>query len=244
MKVEIWSDINCPWCYIGKARFEQGLAAFDHGDHVDVEYKSFELDPSLPRGEAEPVLPALARKYGIRLDQAGAAEGRVAEAAHDLGLPYLEAGRDTGNSFDLHRLLHLAKESGKDKGLMDLLFKANFAEPESVFTDREYVVRLSVEAGLDESEVRALLADPTAYAGAVRTDESEGASLDIHGVPFFVFDRRLGVSGAQPPEVFTQVLAEAWGTRSPVLTMAAGAADTDACGPDGCRVGSSAEAHQ
>ncbi|MFE7516606.1 DsbA family oxidoreductase [Streptomyces sp. NPDC057540] len=232
MRVEIWSDIACPWCYIGKARFEKGLAAFAHRDDVEVVHRSFELDPNRAKGDTGPVLEMLAKKYGRTLDEARAMEAHVASNAHSEGLGYRTEGRDHGNTFDIHRLLHLARERGRQSELLDLAYRANFAEERSVF-DTETLVTLGVEAGLDATEVRAVLADETAYADAVREDEREAAELGANGVPFFVLDRRYGISGGQPAEVFTQALEQAWQGRvlQPVGT------DAEVCGPDGaCEV--------
>ncbi|WP_306322489.1 MULTISPECIES: DsbA family oxidoreductase [unclassified Streptomyces] len=237
MRVEIWTDINCPFCYIGKARFEQALADFAHKDDVEVVHRSFELDPDAKPGETGQVIPYIAKKYGISEAQAAANEQGLGQQAAALGLPYLTEGRDFGNSFDLHRLLHLAKDKGVQDAMIDALYRGNFAEEGSVFGDPEHVVRLGVDAGLDEGDVRALLADPTAYADAVRADEREAAELGANGVPFFVLDRKYGVSGAQPAEVFAQALTQAWDERSP-LTVIDGTANGggDACGPEGCAV--------
>ncbi|NML49808.1 DsbA family oxidoreductase [Streptomyces sp. R302] len=232
MRVEIWSDIACPWCYIGKARFEKGLAAFAHREDVEVVHRSFELDPHRAKGDTGPVLEMLAKKYGRTLDEARAMEAHVASNAHSEGLEYLADGRDHGNTFDIHRLLHLAKERGRQNELLDLAYRANFAEERSVF-DAETLVTLAVEAGLDEAEARAVLADENAYADAVRADEREAAELGANAVPFFVLDRRYGVSGGQPAEVFTQALEQAWQGR---VLQPVGAADAEACGPDGCEV--------
>ncbi|MFJ9036545.1 DsbA family oxidoreductase [Streptomyces sp. NPDC102406] len=235
MRVEIWTDINCPFCYLGKARFEQALDAFPHKDQVEVVHRSFELDPAVAKGDTGLVVPRIAEKYGISEAQAAANERGLGAQAQALGLPYLTEGRDYGNSFDLHRLLHLAKDKGVQDALVDALYRGNFAEDGSVFADEEHVVRLAVAAGLDEADVRAVLADPDAYADAVRADEREAAELGATGVPFFVLDRTYGVSGAQPAEVFTQALTQAWDNRSP-LTVIDSAGDADACGPDGCAV--------
>ncbi|MEU8761681.1 DsbA family oxidoreductase [Streptomyces sp. NPDC048659] len=238
MRVEIWSDIACPWCYIGKARFEKGLAAFAHRDDVEVVHRSFELDPNSAKGDTAPVLEMLAAKYGRTLDEARAMEAHVASNAHDEGLGYRTEGRDHGNTFDIHRLLHLAKERGRQNELLDLAYRANFAEERSVF-EPATLVALGVEAGLDEAEVRAVLADDSAYADAVRADEREAAELGANGVPFFVLDRKYGVSGGQPAEVFTRALEQAWQGRAlQPLGGGTGAdaetgAGADACGVDG-----------
>ena len=236
MRVEIWSDVACPWCYIGKARFEQGLQAFDHKDDVEVVFRSFELDPQRAKGDTVQVLPMLASKYGMSLEQAKQAEARVAANAADAGLGYLAEGRDHGNTFDNHRVLHFAKTRGKQNELLDLAYAANFAEERSVFDD-ERLVELAVQAGLDETEVRAVLADATAFAADVRADEQEAQALGANGVPFFVLDRKFGVSGGQPAEVFTQALQEAWAAQTPALKVVGEAApDGAVCGPDGCEI--------
>jgi predicted DsbA family dithiol-disulfide isomerase len=231
--VEIWSDIACPWCYVGKARFEKALAGFAHRDDVEVVHRSFELDPGRAKGDVEPVLGLLAKKYGMTEEQAAAGEANLAAQAAGEGLPYRSEGRDHGGTFELHRLLQLAKERGRQGELLDLFYRANFAEERSVFADADaYLVELAVRAGLAEDEVREVLADPSAYAEEVRADEREAAELGVSGVPFFVIDRRYGVSGAQPAELFSQALTQAWGERSPLTVLS----DGDACGPDGCEV--------
>ncbi|MGX1121401.1 putative DsbA family dithiol-disulfide isomerase [Streptomyces ambofaciens] len=150
------------------------------------------------------------------------------------GLDYRTRDRDHGSTFDMHRLLHLAKERGRHEALLDAFYRGNFAEERSVFNDDERLVELSAAAGLDADEARAVLADPAAYADEVRADEREAAQLGATGVPFFVLDRAYGVSGAQPAEVFTQALTQAWGERTPLKLIDDG--DAQACGPDGCAV--------
>ena len=238
MRVEIWSDIACPWCYVGKARFEKALAAFPHQERVEVVHRSFELDPGRAKDDTAPVIAMLAKKYGMSEAQAQAAEDNVGAQAAAEGLTYRTRGRDHGNTFDMHRLLHFAKEHGRQGELVQALYEANFAEEESVFGDDERLVKLAVGTGLDEKAARAVLADPTAYADDVRADEREAAQLGANGVPFFVVDRKYGVSGAQPTDVFTQVLTTAWDERSPLtlIDRAEGEGEGEACGPDGCAV--------
>ncbi|KUO03700.1 DsbA family oxidoreductase [Streptomyces caeruleatus] len=235
MRVEIWSDIACPWCYVGKARFEKALDAFPHRDQVEVVHRSFELDPGRAKGDIQPVIIMLTRKYGMSEAQAQAGEENLGAQAAAEGLDYRTEGRDHGNTFDMHRLLHLAKEHGRQDALIQAFYRANFVEERSVFAEGdERLVELAVAAGLDADDVRGVLADPDAYADAVRSDEREAAELGAGGVPFFVLDRKFGVSGAQPAEVFTQALTQAWGDRSPLQLIDQG--DADACGPDGCAV--------
>ncbi|GGT96711.1 DsbA family oxidoreductase [Streptomyces violascens] len=233
MRVEIWSDIACPWCYIGKARFEKGLAEFAHRDDIEVVHRSFELDPSRPKGDIGPVIPMLAKKYGRTIEEAREMEAHVASNAHAEGLGYLADGRDHGNTFDIHRVLHLAKARGRQSELLDLAYRANFAEERSVF-DAEVLVEIAVAAGLDADEVRTVLADENAYADEVRADEREAAELGANAVPFFVLDRKYGISGGQPAEVFTQALEQAWRAHTPALKIVEG--DAEACGPEGCEV--------
>jgi predicted DsbA family dithiol-disulfide isomerase len=238
VRVEIWSDIACPWCYIGKARFESGLATFAHKDQVEVVFRSYELDPARAKGDTVEVIPMLARKYGLSEAKAREAEAGVAANARSEGLGYQAEGRDHGNTFDIHRMLHFAKAQGKQDALLELAFRANFAEERSVFSD-ERLLELAVEAGLDKDEAAAVLADPSAYAEDVREDEREAQMFGATGVPFFVIDRKYGISGGQPAEVFANALDEAWKTFTPPLVTLAGvsgADDAEVCGPDGCAI--------
>ncbi|HXM59059.1 MAG TPA: DsbA family oxidoreductase [Candidatus Dormibacteraeota bacterium] len=209
MKVEIWSDVVCPWCYIGKRRFERALAAFTHRDEVDVVWRSFELDPDAPRQSDEEPAERLARKYGTTVEQARAAQDRVTGVAAQEGLTYrLDAAR-AANTFDAHRLLHLAAERGVQAAVEEALMAAHFVESRPL-GDAETLVSVVAAAGLDEAAARDVLAGD-AYAEAVAADEREAAELGITGVPFFVLDRRYGVSGAQPAELLQRALEQAWG---------------------------------
>ena len=235
MRVEIWSDIACPWCYVGKARFEKALEAFPHREQVEVVHRSFELDPGRAKDDIQPVLTMLTKKYGMSEAQAQAGEENLGAQAAAEGLEYRTHGRDHGSTFDMHRLLHLAKAQGRQDELLAVFYRANFAEERSVFAEGEArLVELAVAAGLDADAAREVLADPAAYADEVRADEREAAELGANGVPFFVLDRKFGVSGAQPAEVFAQALTQAWGERPPLRLL--DQADAQACGPDGCAV--------
>ncbi|MGW0857572.1 DsbA family oxidoreductase [Streptomyces sp. NPDC002690] len=235
MRVEIWSDIACPWCYIGKARFEKGLAGFAHRDQVEVVHRSFELDPGRAKDDIALVTDMLAQKYGRSREEVLAMEGTVAANAQAEGLGYRSEGRDHGSTFDIHRLLHLAKARGLQDELLTLAYRANFAEERSVYDDA-VLVDIAVEAGLDEAEARAVLADPTAYADDVRADEREASELGANAVPFFVLDRRYGISGGQPTEVFAQALEQAWKDRE-VTALTPLGDDAAACDADGaCEV--------
>lgn len=233
MRVDIWTDLSCPWCYVGQARFEKALAAFPHRDEVEVVHRSFELDPTRAKGDAEPIIKVLMETHGWSEAQSHANEENLSRQSAALGLPYV-MGRDHGNTFDMHRLLHFAKEQGRQHAMVTRLYRANFGEERSVFDDDERLVALAAEAGLDPEAARAVLADPTAYADEVRADEREAARLGVSGVPFVVVDGTYGISGAQAPEVFTRALTEAWATHSPLQVI--GAPDAHTCGPDGCPV--------
>jgi predicted DsbA family dithiol-disulfide isomerase len=208
MRVEIWSDISCPWCYIGKARLKRALTDFDHRDEVELVHRSFELDPQLAK-TVSTTSPEHAEKYGLNGEEARAAEQRLADLANAEGLPYLVESRDHGNTFDLHRLLHLAAAHGLQEELLDALYAANFGSDRSVY-DSEYQFEIAISVGLPSHEVRAVIADREANAEAVRDDEAQAAGLGISGVPFFVIDGKYGLSGAQPVEVFLQALETAW----------------------------------
>jgi predicted DsbA family dithiol-disulfide isomerase len=211
MRVDIWSDIVCPWCYIGKRRFERGLAEFGHRDEVEVVYHAFELDPSIPAGPGTPILELLASKYRLSPEQAGDAEASVAAKAAADGLSF-NSSRVMGNTFDAHRLVRLGRERGMQGQALQRLYEAYFAEGRPVFEPAE-LVTLGVAAGLDEDEVRQMLTDGT-YAEAVRADEEHARAMGITGVPFAVLDARYGVSGAQPSATFTQALEQAWSEQS------------------------------
>ncbi|WP_406424260.1 DsbA family oxidoreductase [Streptomyces sp. NBC_00873] len=212
MRVEIWTDIACPWCYIGKARFERALATFDHRDHVEVVHRSFELNPKAEDGTT-PIIDAVAAQYGRTRGQQVAREEYAASEAHAEGLGFRVGARVHGNTFDLHRLLHFAKARGLQVELMNLAFRVNFADERSIY-DRETLVSLAAEVGLDEAEAREVLADADAYAKEVRADEREAAELGAGGVPFFVLDRQYGVTGLQSFELFSRTLEQAWENRS------------------------------
>jgi predicted DsbA family dithiol-disulfide isomerase len=208
MQVEIWSDPVCPWCYLGKRRFERALESFDHRDEVTVVYRSFELDPSAPAGVTTPTVERLAGKYGMTAGQADDAQRQMEQRAAQDGLEFRMDGLRSGNTRDAHRLLHLAKAHGVQAELAERLHRAYFTEQASIF-DHSSLTELAVEAGLDRDDVIRVLASQE-YGDAVDTDEAMAQALGVNGVPLFVIDRRYGISGAQPPEVIAQVLDQAW----------------------------------
>jgi predicted DsbA family dithiol-disulfide isomerase len=208
MQVEIWSDVVCPWCYLGKRNFEQALQQFAHRDGVDVVYRSFELDPSAPGDATTPTAERLAAKYRMSPDQVQAAQQQMEQRAAQAGLTFRMSDLRSGSTRDAHRLLQLARERGLQPELVERLHRAYFTEQESVF-DRASLARLAADVGLDPAEVATVL-DSDQFSAEVMADEQTAQALGATGVPFFVIDRRLGISGAQPAEVITRALTEAW----------------------------------
>jgi predicted DsbA family dithiol-disulfide isomerase len=208
MQVEIWSDIVCPWCYLGKRHFEQALAEFEHRDDVQVIYRSFQLDPAAPEGATTPTIELLADKYGMTPAQASQAQREMEERAAADGLTFRMEGLRRGNTRDAHRVIQLAKDRGLQEAVVERLHRAYFTEQDSVF-DHKALTRLAVEAGLDRDEVASVLAGD-AYSEQVDTDEAMARALGATGVPLFVIDRKYGISGAQPADTVAQVLERAW----------------------------------
>ena len=205
--VEIWSDVVCPWCYVGKRRFEAALERFEHRDEVEVTWRSFELDPSAPRERDVDGATHLAQKYGMERERALTMQRGLAELAAADGLDLRFDLARGGNSFDAHRLLQLGRELGVQSRVKERLMHAYFTEGEAI-GDPEALARISPEAGLPEDEVRELLLTER-YADEVREDEHDAAALGINAVPCFVVDRRMGVSGAQAPELLLKLLTRA-----------------------------------
>lgn len=208
MKVEIWSDIACPWCYVGKRRFERALEQFEHARDVEVVWRSFELDPHAPRTHAESQDELLAKKYGMPVEKARAMNERMTGEARKEGLEFHLDRVRVGNTFDAHRLVHLAAESGRADAMKERLMRAYFTEGEAV-GDPATLVRLGIDVGLDEAKVREVV-NGSAHAKDVRADEERARAFGISGVPFFAIDERYGVSGAQPSEVLLDALRQAY----------------------------------
>jgi len=229
--IDIWSDIACPWCYIGKRRLEAALALFPHRAEVEVTWRAFELDPSAPPVRDARVSHAerLAKKYGMSVERAEAAIKNLTEVAATDGLEFHFEKARSGNTFDAHRVLHLALERGVQDAVKERLLRGYMTEGVAI-GEREALVTLAGEAGLDRGEVRATL-ESGRYSAEVRADEEQAATLGISGVPFFVIGGRYAVSGAQPATALLGALERAWAEVNPErLDLAEGAA----CGPDGC----------
>ncbi len=225
MHVEIWSDIACPWCYVGKRRLEAALAGFEHRDEVRVTWRSFELDPTAPPERGGDSTQHLADKYGMSRDEALAAQQRLTDVAAGEGLAFRFDRARGGNTFDAHRVVHLAAAHDLQDAMKERIMRAYLEEGELV-SSHEVLERLAVEVGLPAEEVRELLAGDR-FASAVRDDERTASGLGIHAVPFFVVDRRLGASGAQPAPVLLDFLRQGWPAEPAV-------AEGATCGPDGC----------
>ena len=204
MKIEIWSDVVCPWCYIGKRRLERALRDFDAADQVEVTWRSFQLNPDFPPGTAVPTPDYLTSRFG---PQAQEMTGRVALLGAGEGLDLRFENTLTVNTFDAHRVLHLAADAGLAGEVKERLLHAHFTEGADL-SDHETLARLAGEAGVPPGRVRAMLATDE-YADAVRADSDEARALGANGVPFFVIDRKYGISGAQPAEVSLQALQQA-----------------------------------
>ena len=206
--MEIWSDVVCPWCYIGKRRFEAALGRFEHRDEVTIMWRSFELDPAAPPEVSGPASQRLADKYGMSLERAEQLHAEMTERAAGEGLEFHFERTRGGNTFDAHRMIHLAATYGHQAAAQERLMAAYFTDGEAI-SDRDTLVRIVAELGVDPGEARDALALDR-FADDVREDEALAAQLGIQGVPYFVFDRRYGVSGAQPPEVLLGALERAW----------------------------------
>jgi predicted DsbA family dithiol-disulfide isomerase len=207
MQVEIWSDIACPWCYVGKRRFEAALAAFEHRDEVTVTWRSFELDPQAPVARSVDSATHLAQKYGMTREQAQTSQRKLADVAAADGIDMRFDLARGGNTFDAHRLVHLAEAHGLQDAMTERLMRAYFTEGEPI-GDADALARLALDVGLPEDEVRDVLATGR-YAAEVRDDERTAAALGIHAVPFIAVDRRIGAAGARPPEALGELLRQA-----------------------------------
>ena len=229
LSVQVWSDIACPWYYVGKRRLEAAIARLPDPAEVEVVWRSFELDPSAPRVQPPGMSYAerLGRKYGTSIAQAQAMIDRMTSIAAADGLPFRFDLIQPGNTFDAHRLVHLAHARGMQDAVKERLLRAYLVEGEPI-GDRGTLARLATDVGLDSGEVRDVLAGD-GYADAVRADEHQARRLGIQGVPFFVLENAYGVSGAQPVEVLLAALTQAR-AEAPQSAVREGAV----CGPDGC----------
>lgn len=206
MQIEIWSDVICPWCYIGKRHFESALAAFPHKEEVTVVWRSFELDTQSPSQYSETLIEMLSRKYHVSLQVAENMNTRVSSLAKEVGLDYRLSEARPGNTFDAHRLLHLAASRQLGDIAMERLMHAYFSEALPV-GDRATLANLAPEFGITTKDAMAMF-ESDAFVEAVRADETRASTLGISGVPFFVIDGKIAISGAQSVDMFADALMQ------------------------------------
>ena len=231
LRVDVWSDVACPWCFVGKRRLEAALERLPEKDEVEVVWHAFELNPTAPRviEGNESHAERLSKKYGMPLAQARSRIASMTESAKGDGIAFDFEHIRPGNTFDAHRLLHLAGERGLQDAVKERFLLGYLSEGQAI-GDPGVLQRLATEAGLDATEVREVLSND-AYAAEVRADEAQARELGINGVPFFVFDERLALSGAQPADLFLSALTQALADRA---ATPAAYEEGAACGPDGC----------
>lgn len=240
MKIEIWSDYVCPFCYIGKTQLEHALDTFSHKDDVEIEFKSFELEPSTPpySENSKSVYEATAAKYGGTVEQAKQTMDGVEQQAKSVGIEMDFNTMKPGNTFDAHRLTKFAQENGKGKEIHDRIMYASFTESRDIGL-YETLADIAADAGLNRDDALAALQDENAYADQVRADIREAQTLGVTSVPNFIFNRKYSLSGAQPQETFEQALQQIFEEEqsTPKFQDLSSNNDADgACGTDGCDV--------
>ena len=208
MKVEIWSDVVCPFCYIGKKRFEQAVEDFPHPDQLEVEWKSFQLDPTVENNGDQNLTEHLAKSKGISIENARQMQQRVVSMAEEEGLQFNFDKAVVANSFDAHRLIKFARDRGKGNEMAEALFRAYFTDGKNI-GDMKSLVDLAEELGLDPTEAENVLQSQK-YANNVKHDIQVASGMDIRGVPFFLFDRKYAISGARETEIFLKALKQSW----------------------------------
>ncbi len=232
MKVEIWSDVMCPFCYIGKRKFENALAQFPHKENIEVIWKSFQLDPTTVTDPALNSVEHLAHKKGWSKQQALETTAHVANIAKQVGLDFHFDKAVVANSFDAHRLSHLAKKYGKQNELEEKLFKAYFTEGKNT-ADHSTLLQIGKELGIDEKEITEVL-NNTTFSNEVEQDIMEAQHIGVRGVPFFVLDRKYAVSGAQESETFLGALTKAYEEHTNGVIEPIASGSSCGCGDEGC----------
>lgn len=238
MKIEVWSDFVCPFCYIGKRRLEQALEAFPHKEDVEVEFKSFELDPNSAFNTGQNIHEMLAKKYGMSVEQAKQANVGVGQQAESVGLTFNFDDMKPTNTFDAHRLAKFAETKGQEKAMTENLLHAYFTESKHV-GEVDTLADLAEASGLDRDEALVVLNDKNAFATDVRQDESIAQQYGITGVPYFVINQKYAISGAQPKETFEGALKQVWEEENPApkLQDLSGSGAEDAfCADGNCAV--------
>ncbi|MFA7745678.1 DsbA family oxidoreductase [Salinicoccus roseus] len=230
MEIEIWSDIGCPFCYIGKRNFEAGLERFESKDEVNVVHKSFRLDPAASTEPDQNMAELLAKKYGKSLEEARQMNRQVSRAAEAAGLEFNMDAVVPSNTMDAHRLIKMAEAEGKDGEALDHLYYAYFTEGRNV-ARAEVILEIAQTIGMDTTAVEEMLGSND-YKETVISEQNEATRLGAQGVPFFVINRKYGVSGAQPPEAFLEAIEKAHEEEKPLVDL--GGDDGASCGRDGC----------
>lgn len=233
MKVEIWSDIMCPFCYVGKKNFENALAQLPFKDTIEVEWKSFQLDPTLPeKGLTESTKEYLVKRKGMPEQQIEGMLAHLQSVGNEVGIDFRQDIAIPVNTFKAHRLSHFAQAKGKGNEIEEALFKTHFTEGKNIGND-EVLLNLIEAIGLDRQEAQQLL-DSETFKDEVKADIAEAGELGISGVPFFVIDRKYGISGAQPSTAFVDALTQSYQENKQSFEMKG---DTDnVCGPEGCEI--------
>ncbi|MEW9110177.1 MAG: DsbA family oxidoreductase [Cytobacillus gottheilii] len=237
MKIQVWSDFVCPFCYIGKRRLEKAIAAFEHSEQVEVEFKSFELDPNAKTNNGENIHEMLAAKYGMSVQQAKQTNEGLKQQAAAEGLTFVFDEMKPTNTFDAHRLAKFAGEKGKEAVVTEKLLAAYFTESKNL-SDHETLIAVAEEAGLSGDEVKEVLADEAKFANDVRIDEALAQQYQITGVPFFIINNKYAISGAQPQETFEGALKKVWEeeNETPVLKTFDFETKSESCSGDECEL--------
>jgi len=237
MKIEVWSDFACPFCYIGKRRLEMALDDFEFKDEITIEFKSYELDPLAKPIRNKKYYELLVNKYGMTVEQAKQSVQQLVQQAKEAGLEYRVDSIQHGNTFDAHRLVKYAEKKAKGKEMAERLFAAYFTESKQI-SDHHVLKELACEIGLDAEEVLTML-ESSKHSKYVREEEAVAREIGVQGVPFFVFDEKYAVSGAQPTQVFKEVLEEVWrrhNRKSSLETITPNHSETSYCTDEGCVV--------
>ncbi|WP_010651837.1 DsbA family oxidoreductase [Oceanobacillus massiliensis] len=237
MKIEVWSDFVCPFCYIGKRRLEKAMEQFSHRDQVTVQFKSYQLDPTAKHIPGKDFYETFSELKGMPLDQVKAMNRQVAQQAAGVGLKYNFDDMKYANTFDAHRVAKYADEQGKGKEVTERFLHAHFTESQ-LLSDRETLVKLAEEVGLNPAEVDNVV-NSDKYRNRVNEDIDVAHQIGVQGVPFFVFNEKYAVSGAQPVEVFSEVLEKVWEEEKekPVLkSLNPKKSETSYCTDEGCDV--------
>lgn len=237
MKIEVWSDFVCPFCYIGKRRLEEAIAQFPGKDQVEVEFKSFELDPNAQTYSGTGINEALAKKYGMSIEEAKRANEGIGSQAAEVGLTFNFDEMKPTNTFDAHRLAKFAATVGKEKEMTEKLLASYFTESKLI-SDHDVLVEIAQTAGIEKEETLAVLNDSTKYANDVRIDEALAQQMGVTGVPFFVINQKYSISGAQPTETFRRALQQVWEEEgnAPKLQDLSGGNTAAACIDDNCEI--------